>query len=78
MVYGKNFASACKEKFQSTKFHEITPMLRGQEGQELPSIQNSFDLSFLVKGHVLALQTVWLTKMFQSEPTDPQSNMVQL
>ena len=34
------------------------PILGGQEGQELPFILNSFHLSYLLKGHFLALQTV--------------------
>ena len=31
----------------------------GQEGQELPFILNPFHLSYLLKGHFPAFQTVW-------------------
>ena len=36
----------------------------GQEGQELPSILNSFNLCYFLKGHFPALQTVWFKKIF--------------
>ena len=36
----------------------------GQEGQELPFVLNSFHLSYLLKGHFPAFQTVWFKKIF--------------
>ena len=36
-----------------------TPMVGEQEGQEVPFILSSFNLSYLVKGHFPALKTVW-------------------
>ena len=36
-----------------------TPKPGGQEGQGLPFIMNSFHLSYLLKGHFPAFQSVW-------------------
>ena len=49
-----------------------------QEGQELPFILNSFHLSYLLKGHFPAFQTVCCKKIFlggspQTPPTAVQS-----
>ena len=41
-----------------TKYRD--PYGGGQEGREFPFALNSYHLSYLFKGHFLALQTVWL------------------
>ena len=40
----------------------LLPWRKG--GQELPFILNSFHFSYLIKGHFLALQAVWLKQIF--------------
>ena len=45
----------------------------GKEGQEVPFILNSFHLSYLLKGHFPAFQTVWFKKIFWGEsPQTPK------
>ena len=45
----------------------------GQEGQELPFILNSFLLSYRLKGHFSALQTVCFKKIFlEASPQIPK------
>ena len=52
-----------------------TFILVGQEGQELPFIWNSFHLSYLLKGHFPALQTVWFKKIFLGDTKFKDQNL---
>ena len=78
MPYERQNASALFECLL-TKNNEIAIHTRdayaggGKEGQEVPFILNSFHLSYLLKGHFPAFQTVWFKKIFWGEsPQTPK------
>ena len=48
---------------QEGQLPTLPSSMRGQKGQELPFILSSFHLFYPVKGHFLALWTVWFEKI---------------